>query len=423
MKNKLTPFVLTISFMLVLAGCALGTQETPLLPTGGAEETPPTAALQAQRWLADQLDVDLHDVQLQNVERAEWTDSCLGLGGPAESCLQLLVPGWRVVLSANGEEYVLRTDESGTTIRMAEPGAATEAPGELIGTRWILLSFDRPIEDTEGTPVLPDTELTLAFQEENRVTGTGGCNQFGSQYRIANGQLYIEDLTTTGMACSEGVMEQEQRYYQALQNSGAYALTGDELRIWYENGQGVLRFNADKNPPPTSQENVSGLLCTLLAVAENANDGWQTCHSPQYTFEVQYPPQGTLTAHAATLARIDLPFEQGTNLAEKYLEILVSETPITCTSPLAEGYAQGVPVEPVEVNGLTFAKQSGQEVAAGNIYHWEAYSISWNQVCVSLNFVLHAYQPALKPTPPPAYDYAAETEIFEKIVATFRWLS
>jgi hypothetical protein len=82
---------------------------------------PPQVVLDAQQWLAQQLNVAIEQVQIVEVEQAEWTDSCLGLGGPNESCLQAITPGWRAVFEINGQRYEVRTDETGSAIRLATP--------------------------------------------------------------------------------------------------------------------------------------------------------------------------------------------------------------------------------------------------------------------------------------------------------------
>jgi hypothetical protein len=50
-------------------------------------------------------------------EQTDWQDACLGLGGPEESCAQVVVPGFRVVLEVNGQQYEIRTDQTGEVIR------------------------------------------------------------------------------------------------------------------------------------------------------------------------------------------------------------------------------------------------------------------------------------------------------------------
>ena len=110
--------------VLLLAACAPQGGEVPV--TGGTPGLPPEAVLAAQQWLATQLSVAADRVQIIEVEQAEWTDSCLGLGGPEESCAQVITPGWRAVFEVDGQRYEVRTDETGSTIRLASP---TGTPG------------------------------------------------------------------------------------------------------------------------------------------------------------------------------------------------------------------------------------------------------------------------------------------------------
>jgi hypothetical protein len=69
--------------------------------------------------LAGEVNVSAQDLRLGKAERVEWTDSCFGLGGPAESCLQAMTPGWRIVFEAKGQQYEVRTDETGSSFRLA----------------------------------------------------------------------------------------------------------------------------------------------------------------------------------------------------------------------------------------------------------------------------------------------------------------
>ena len=53
-------------------------------------------------------------------EPVEWSDSCLGLGGPAESCLMAITPGYRVTFEARGASYEVLTDETGSAVRFQQ---------------------------------------------------------------------------------------------------------------------------------------------------------------------------------------------------------------------------------------------------------------------------------------------------------------
>lgn len=61
-------------------------------------------------------------VKVAEAERQTWPNSCLGLAKSDELCAQMLVEGWRVVLSDDSETWVYRTDDRGRQLRM-EPQA------------------------------------------------------------------------------------------------------------------------------------------------------------------------------------------------------------------------------------------------------------------------------------------------------------
>jgi hypothetical protein len=99
-----------VMLLLLMTACGTATSDKD-------EESLPAAVESAQSWLAGQLDVPVAEVEVVGSEAVEWTDSCLGLGGPAESCLAALTPGWRVDFEVDGQSYEVRTDEAGTYFR------------------------------------------------------------------------------------------------------------------------------------------------------------------------------------------------------------------------------------------------------------------------------------------------------------------
>jgi heat shock protein HslJ len=308
----------------------------------------------------------------------------------------------------------------------SQPPSQTQAPGganPLAGTKWTLISFGQPGAETS---VIQGTTVTLEFDSQGQAGGSGGCNTYGVPYEVQGNSLSFGQISSTLIACvGEGIGEQEQRYFQALETASRFELDEEILLIWYRNEAEVLSyirtdsFAVETLVPVTPQAGEE--LCPSRQLLSGSD--WNICHSQEYGFEVQYPPTAELVDQTATYARIDLPFVPGTNLNEKYLEIEVRENVQPCSSPHAEGYGPGaIPSEIVVSNGLRFIKESGQDAGAGNIYNWVAYSISRDNLCYSLSFVLHSHQPELDPTPPPTFDMEAESEIFAEIVGTFRWL-
>jgi hypothetical protein len=170
----------------------------------------------------------------------------------------------------------------------------------------------------------------------------------------------------------------------------------------------------DQNPIPAA--------LTLSPPATLASD-WLTFTNTKYGFEFKYPKEGQiLDGRTDNYARINLPFMPGTNLSEKYLEVIVVENVNPCRSPLGTSSAPQTS-ETVIINGISFLKETGEEGAAGNIFKWTAYSTLRDNDCVSLDFVLHSINPDVFPTPPPLYDEAAESAAFGQIVSTYVWLT
>ena len=109
----------------------------------------------------------------------------------------------------------------------------------LTGTEWIA-------ETINGKPVIEPGGVTLAFAAD-RVTGRSGCNRYFASARHANGNLKIEQVGATKMAClREGVMQQESEFINTLQAAQAYAIHEDgRLRLTTPAG-GTLVF---EGPP------------------------------------------------------------------------------------------------------------------------------------------------------------------------------
>lgn len=111
---KVCAFSVAIAtLLLVLAAC--GPEPTPTPPPD-----PPYAVTAAELHLSKDLGIPVDEIDYVSFSREEWSDTCLGLAEPGEMCAQVITPGWRVVLMAEGQQYVYRTDASGEVIRREE---------------------------------------------------------------------------------------------------------------------------------------------------------------------------------------------------------------------------------------------------------------------------------------------------------------
>jgi hypothetical protein len=119
--------LLFLAAVVLLAACAPaagtpGSADSNVPVTGGGLVTQENApfTLAAKAALSQKLNIPKDQVSFVSADLAQWTDSCLGLGGPAESCLQAITPGYKVMLSVLGKNYEVRTDEAGSVVRIKE---------------------------------------------------------------------------------------------------------------------------------------------------------------------------------------------------------------------------------------------------------------------------------------------------------------
>jgi hypothetical protein len=120
---------LACSFVLLLAACVpLPGPGSPGTATPGGNPAPPhptgtpvAAATAARVALASRLGVTTDQVAIVSTEQVEWSDACLGAAAEGELCAQVITPGYRIVLEANGQEHEVHTDESGRRVRFVTP--------------------------------------------------------------------------------------------------------------------------------------------------------------------------------------------------------------------------------------------------------------------------------------------------------------
>ena len=107
-----TFLLIAIPLVLILAACGPGPSVTPTL---GAE--PPEAVDAAKAALGQELGIPVDQIETVSFGRVEWPNACLGLERGGEACAQVITPGYEVVLSAEGQEYIYRTSMTGDIVR------------------------------------------------------------------------------------------------------------------------------------------------------------------------------------------------------------------------------------------------------------------------------------------------------------------
>ena len=115
-------------------------------------------------------------------------------------------------------------------------GEAVEGdPATLGGGTW-------RVEDLNRTGVIDNSNLTLTFTEEGRVTGSTNCNNFSGSYTTTGTTVTFSPLAMTRRACvAPALSNQEAKYTAALQGEMAWRITADgALELTREGGHRVL---------------------------------------------------------------------------------------------------------------------------------------------------------------------------------------
>ncbi len=121
MKARVTTLALaSILFFYGNVAFACQNQPTVIAQNQQGMELPDTIANRVRQSVAQEINVSPEQLNIISAEQQTWSDSCFGLGGIQESCAQVLVEGWRVVLSDGKMSWAYRTNKDGSLIRLEE---------------------------------------------------------------------------------------------------------------------------------------------------------------------------------------------------------------------------------------------------------------------------------------------------------------
>lgn len=100
----------------------------------------------------------------------------------------------------------------------------------LAGTSWRVTGYNNGRQAVVS--VLAETQLTLVFAADGRVSGSAGCNNFMGTFTVSGSSLQFGPAATTRMMCPQpGVMEQEQQFLKALETVATVRQEGNRAEL------------------------------------------------------------------------------------------------------------------------------------------------------------------------------------------------
>jgi len=129
--------------------------------------------------------------------------------------------------------------------------AAGAVPVEVLeeGAWRVVSYFDG--QRAMASPLL-DAAISASFGHDGRITGNAGCNQYSAAYRLDEAALSVGPVAATRRFCAEppGVMEQEARYFEALQSAVTLRRVGEMLQLRTEQDSLAIYLKRKSDVPP-----------------------------------------------------------------------------------------------------------------------------------------------------------------------------
>ena len=160
----------SISFVVVAAAACAGAQEMPRT----------SVAQIAIDALAADLGIAKKKIQVDTVRAVEWRDSSIGCPQPGRANLQVITPGHKVTLRADGRVHVVHEANGRAFVcEQTRPYAGVNPKGELVfGAK--MLEARRDLASRLG---VPETEIKMTAAREHTWDDAGlGCPEPGKTH-------------------------------------------------------------------------------------------------------------------------------------------------------------------------------------------------------------------------------------------------
>ena len=102
-------------------------------------------------------------------------------------------------------------------------------------TLWSLVNLS-------SQALVPNTSITINF-DNDRITGTDGCNRYNALYTLHEDRLNISrSIATTRMACPEPIMQQASSFISVVVQATRYKIDGSQLTLMDDENKPLAIF-------------------------------------------------------------------------------------------------------------------------------------------------------------------------------------
>jgi heat shock protein HslJ len=126
------------------------------------------------------------------------------------------------------------TDGDRLILELGDGAASMEfeamKPIHLQGTSWLVRGYNNGKGGVVS--VGGNAALYVTFNEDGRVSGSAGCNNYTGGYELDGQTIVLGQMASTRKMCQgEGVMQQEAAFLAALANAATWEARGERLQL------------------------------------------------------------------------------------------------------------------------------------------------------------------------------------------------
>jgi heat shock protein HslJ len=115
----------------------------------------------------------------------------------------------------------------------------------LAGTSWRATAVNNGRGAVQG--LLSGSTITLAFDDQGRISGSAGCNRYMGRYTVSDGVLKLSPAASTRMACPDDrLAAQEDAYLKALATVSTLRMEADRLELRTATGALAASFTRER---------------------------------------------------------------------------------------------------------------------------------------------------------------------------------
>jgi putative lipoprotein len=148
-----------------------------------------------------------------------------------------------VITRGNGKDVNIVLKSAGGNAAVTSAGAGpSRGNAPLENTTWKVTRLgekDVVSNENQRAPYI------VLESSDHRVSGSGGCNRITGTYTVEKQTIHFGPIASTMMACPKG-MDTEKDFMQALDAARKWKVQGDELELYGEDGNLLIRFEASE---------------------------------------------------------------------------------------------------------------------------------------------------------------------------------